>query len=808
MEERFRFESILESISGGFLALDRDFRIIYWNRAVAQGTGLTSDEVLGRSVFDVFPNAEGAMPGAKYRQAMETGMHQSFENCYRDSRYEVWYDVSVYPADHGLSVFLQDITKKKRDQRQKEILVDISRAINSSQHLDELCIRAAEKIALLFDVPVTCVTVFLFDPKTDEIRLVAPASLDLDFPPGLVHQHVTERADRAAAYAAFRREPVVTVRVEEATVAGLLRDEIEHRDLKTLLVMPLLVQGDLQGVIEVLSIREKAFIDEDVETLGVVANELAAGMSRRRLLDELRMKNLELEAQTRKTEEASETLKKFLATFSHELRSPLNSIIGFSDVICTQIDNLPSASLQEFMKNINISGRHLQHIINDILDLSKIEAGRLDLHVASYPVSYFEDAVRGVLSGLLTERTVTLEFHLSPEFDEIVVDQTRFKQVLINLASNAVKFSHPGGTVTISSQRVGNDLQFEVRDQGIGISATDIPSLFTAFRQARTGTGLNVQGIGLGLAITKKLVELHGGSIWIESEQGEGTTVFVRIPLIVDVSSEQIMKSGMLLEALRRENYVRAPGEKPLALIVEDGAQAGELLKLYVESAGYAVEIARDGAEAFEKAKRLHPSVITLDLMLPVKDGWQVLKELKAHPLCKHIPIIIVSIIDEKSLGFSLGAVDYFVKPVNKDDLVKALDRVHLLPGDRDHRPTVLVIDDDKTAIDLVHVILENEGYDVLKATHGREGIEMALRVHPDLIILDLVMPEMSGLDVAYELKHIPATRSIPIIILTSMDVEPEMQGQLSAYVSGLMSKSSFTKRDLLREIANIENTR
>jgi CheY-like chemotaxis protein len=220
------------------------------------------------------------------------------------------------------------------------------------------------------------------------------------------------------------------------------------------------------------------------------------------------------------------------------------------------------------------------------------------------------------------------------------------------------------------------------------------------------------------------------------------------------------------------------------------------------------VETARDGADAVEKAKRLRPHVITLDLMLPVKDGWQVLKELKRHPLCRHIPIIIVSIIDEKSIGFSLGAVDYFVKPVNKDELLQALDRVHIVPRTDQKRPTVLVIDDDRAATDLVQVILENEGYRVLKAFQGKDGVELAAREHPDLIILDLIMPEVSGFHVAHQLKQIPATRSIPVIVLTSMDMDEDTKIQLGNYVSGLMSKSSFTKKDLLREISNIESAR
>ncbi len=252
----------------------------------------------------------------------------------------------------------------------------------------------------------------------------------------------------------------------------------------------------------------------------------------------------------------------------------------------------------------------------------------------------------------------------------------------------------------------------------------------------------------------------------------------------------------------------RAKPAKPLALIVEDSPQASELLRLYIESAGYRIAVAPNGAEAVEMAKRLRPNVITLDLMLPVKDGWQVLKDLKRHPLCKHIPVIIVSIADEKNLGFSLGAVDYFVKPVNKDDLVSALDKVYLVRHADERKPTVLVIDDDRAATDLIQVILENEGYRVLKAYEGTTGVEMAARERPDLIILDLIMPETSGFNVAHQLKQIPATRGIPIIILTSMDVDQETQEQLSEYVTGLMSKSSFTKRDLLREIGNIENSR
>jgi PAS domain S-box-containing protein len=808
MSNHIRYESILESISGGFFAMNAEYLITYWNKAAEDGTGMMSSDVIGQHVFEVFPNARGALLGEKYRLAMETRTYQSFETAYRDDRFEKWYDVRIYPAEEGLSVFFQDITEKKRDQLQKEIMVEISGAINNARNVDDLCQRSAEVIAAFEEIPPHLVCVYLYDVRTNELRLVAPASLDLDFPPELVHQRVVADATTCVARAAYSKEPVVSGRLEDGTVGTLLQGSLDGLHLRSVLAVPLLVQQEIHGVIEVVTIKNPDYARENLAILSVVANDLAVGLSRKRLMNDLRMKNLELESQTEKTLEASDTLKKFLAMFSHELRSPLNSIIGFSELLTADMQDLQPDRFQEFMQNIQASGRHLQQILNDILDLSKIEAGQLELHIASYPAAYFEETVGRVLAGRLEEKKIRCTWNLDPELDELVVDQTRFKQILINLVSNAVKFSQEGSEVIVASHREGNDMLFSVQDSGAGIRPEEIPVLFRPFRQAESGKGKNKEGIGLGLAITKKLVELHGGTIWIQSEWGKGTTVSFRIPLIVDATSERIMQAGMLLDALKRENWRKEGGEKPLALVVEDSPQAAELLQLYIESAGYRVEIARNGADAVDMAKRLHPHVITLDLILPGKDGWEVMKELKRHPLCKHIPIIIVSIIDEKNLGFSLGAVEYFVKPVNREDLVHALDRVHVLPSRDQKKPTVLVIDDDPAATDLVQVILENEGYRVLKANDGADGVATAVRECPDVVLLDLLMPEMSGFAVAQQLRQIPATRAIPIIVLTSMDVDDDVQQQLGNTVAGLISKGSFTKKDLLREITNIENAR
>ena len=799
-----QYEQILEGITGGFFALNSDFRFTYWNRAAEEGTGLRREEVLGKHVFDVFPNAKDAELGEKYRTAMETRTFQAVETSYHDDRFEAWYDVRVYPAENGLSVFFLDITERKRAERQREALMGLSTAVNSSQHLDELCLVAAEKIAHFFAIPPKLVCIYQFDPRRKLLHLMAPSLIDIPkFADELAHKLVYDKDSSVAVRVALTQQPIVTDELVRGSLAPYFIQQIEEHRLKTLIAMPLRVQNELQGVLEVYSGRQDSYIQQDFGLLSVIANELSVGIVRKKLMEELTIKNVELESEKQKTEEAHDTLKRFLATFSHELRAPLNSIVGFSELLSKDIETLSDGQVQDFMKNVHVSSVHLQQLINDILDLSKIESGKMELHVEMYPISYFLDSVKRVLDASLRERKIDLQFEAEPDLEQLVVDQTRFRQILVNLVSNGIKYSNIEGRIIVTIMRVDNEIEVSVRDFGAGIKPENLGLLFRPFQQVG-GTSRKIEGTGLGLAITKRLVELHGGRIWVESEWGKGSTFLLRIPMILP--AELSASPEPLLESIRAETSTKE--ESPLVLIIEDNSQAAQLIEKYLKDAGYRTEVARDGVEGVEKAKRLKPAVITLDMVLPVKDGWQVMKELKRHPICKHIPIIIISITDEKKLGFSLGAVGYFVKPVNPKDLLETLHNLPLDSTKDNQHPKILVVDDDKTASDLIEVILDAEGYDVIKAYHGREGIQLASKEHPDLIILDLIMPEVSGFNVAYQLKQQETTRDIPIIILTSMDVEAETREQLQGFVDGLMSKSRFTKKDLLREIGAIERMR
>ncbi len=800
-----KYVEILEGISGGFFALDNEYRFNYWNRGAEEGTGYTRDQVLGRSVFDVFPNARDAELGEKYRLAMETKTFQSFETCYKDERFEAWYDIRIYPTENGISVFFQDITNQKREQRQKEMLMEVSHVINVAPHLDDLCLNAGERIAQFMDIPAKFICIYRYDQRSSLLHLMAPTLIDVKVDPEVEHQIVHEKSNTIAVQTALSRKVIVSDELSRSSVASYFLGETNELKLKTLISIPLMVQHELQGILEVLSPKVDNYVNEELKMLSIIANELSIGMSRKRLMDEITIKNIELENEKKKTEDANDTLKRFLATFSHELRAPLNAIVGFSEILASGMNSLPAEKVSDFMKNINESGKHLQGLINDILDLSKIEAGRMELHIETYPVSYFTESVQRVMQAAIQQKNISLVFDISNEIDQLVVDQTRFKQILVNLVSNAIKYSHKNGKIRVGIKRFVNEIEIAVSDEGVGIKPEDQARLFQAFQQGKNSNGLK-EGTGLGLVITKKLVELHGGHVNVESEWGKGSTFRFRIPMVV--AGEVVESADQLIRIVGKQHLSIPDGEKPLVLIIEDNLQASQLLQMYLQEAGYRTEIAKDGSEGIEKAKQLKPHIITLDMIMPVKDGWQVLKELKRHPICKDIPIIIISITDEKKLGFSMGAIDYFVKPVNREEFLCSLKKIPFCRLDNKQHPKVLIIDDDRNASELIQVMLQAEGYDVIRTMHGKEGMRLALSESPDLIILDLIMPDISGFNVAYQLKQNVKTRNTPIIILTSMEVDDETREQMQGFISTIMSKSRFTKKDLLREINTIEKMR
>ncbi|MBW7888806.1 MAG: response regulator [Bacteroidetes bacterium] len=792
----FNLEQILESISGGFFALDTNFRFIYWNKAAEEGTGLRKDEVLGKYIFEIFTNAEKSELGEKYRLAMATQTYQRASNKISEPDFERYYDFHIYPNNNGLSVFLNDITETKRQEQQQKLSLDVSHCINTSVQLEDLALEIVALLAEHYQVPQQNVLLYFHRPADQQLILLAPEFRISDIQKNLFALSTAGNTSLASIEAFQTGSKIVTADISRSVLYALAPQLVITSEISTLVSLPLHIEKEKLGVLELVINRSRELAEHELPFLTLLASEITVGISRRGLIDELRVKNVDLEIQRTQTQQAHEQLKRFLAFFSHELRAPLNSIIGFSKLIAEDFSTLNVETIKEYNTAINFSGTHLLHLINDILDLSKIEAGKLDLHYSDINVRNLFAQIKQTVQPQLEQKMISLELQITEDVDDVVADSVRLKQILLNLITNAIKFSHEQSRIILSVKRMNNDIEFSVQDFGVGIHKDDLAKLFQPFQQTETGAR-KTEGTGLGLTITKKLVELHGGGLFVISEPGEGSTFIARLPMMVTVEEEAekvVKRISETLEGGARRRRV---------LVVEDKPHARTLLHTYLSEAQYQVEFALNGIEALEKAKLWKPDVITLDILIPMKDGWQVLRELKEHPLCKDIPVIIISMVDERNVGFGLGAKEYFVKPVQKEELIEAVKKL-------DHRSAnktakILVVDDDRSVTDLVQVILESEGCTVVKAHNGKEGLELAEKEKPDLIILDLVMPEVSGFNVAYQLKHNPATYTIPVMIMTSMEIDDETREQLQGFVVTLMKKSGFTKRDLLNEIASIE---
>ncbi len=525
-------------------------------------------------------------------------------------------------------------------------------------------------------------------------------------------------------------------------------------------------------------------------------------------------------------ETANRAKSEFLATMSHELRTPLNSVIGFSDLMISGNVGEISEKQKKFLGNISMSGKHLLALINNILDISKIEAGKMELNYEIFAVAETFNEVKQLISPLVEKKGLKTDFCLDEKLVNIYADKIRFKQILFNLASNAIKFTPAGGKITLSSKMDGKTAQFTVRDTGIGIAEKDQHKLFKPFTQLDSATNRMYEGTGLGLSLVKSFVELHKGKIWFESEVGKGTAFTFEIPLAAGLNKEGAAEAVKEhAEAIKKDaeatkndtENIPAPtihipqiiepanssSDEPLILVVEDDDASRELLEVTLTQEGYRVAAVPSGKEALELANKMKPFAITLDIMMPGMSGWDVLKRLKLEKQTHDIPVIITTMLDEKDMGVVWGAVEHFIKPIQKDKLLSTLENIKKKEAKSPIR--VLMVDDEKTAVELVAAMLNENEFNVLKAYGGREAIDIACKELPDAIILDLMMPDISGYDVIKTLKSRPDTVDIPIIICTAKDLDSYDIKELDKNVSSIMHKGMFTRDDLLECVKQLQ---
>ncbi len=490
---------------------------------------------------------------------------------------------------------------------------------------------------------------------------------------------------------------------------------------------------------------------------------------------------------------ATEHKSEFLAGMSHELRTPLNAVIGFSEVLLEKMFGELNPKQEEYLQDILSSGRHLLALINDILDLAKIESGQMELEVTTFDLpTLLRDALT-LMREQATRHGIKTTLEIDSQLGDCTADQRKVKQTLLNLLSNALKFTPDGGSVFLKAIPNRSVVEISVSDTGIGIDPDHQEKIFDEFYQAEGNYTGKREGTGLGLALTKKFVELHGGQIWVKSEVGRGSTFTFSLPI-----KESVEKVSVL--------SIKSPSvqqEGPLVLVVEDDPSAAKLLSLYLTEAGFAVEFANTGEMGLEKVRALRPGVITLDILMQGLDGWEFLSYLKDDRKIAGIPVVIVSILDERGKGFSLGAAEYLVKPVDRGDVISAVHRVaRTTPAQLKRK--ILIVDDDPMVLELMKAMLEPEGFIVLQAGSGREGMALAQEQAPHLIVLDLLMPDVDGFQVLDELKRDPLTASIPIVVLTCKTLTPSERAVLNGRISDLVQKGGFNRADFVAHIRSL----
>ena len=494
----------------------------------------------------------------------------------------------------------------------------------------------------------------------------------------------------------------------------------------------------------------------------------------------------------RRLEEMNRLKSEFLANMSHELRTPLNAILGFTDLILDQQTGPINEQQESYLTTVHTSGQHLLNLINSILDLSKIEAGKMELFPEEF---YVQDVVEFALSLVgpqASKKKIALESEIAEGIRTLVADQTKIQQILQNLLSNAVKFTPENGLIRIKVTKESESLVFAVSDNGVGISAQDQQRIFKAFTQVDASYTRRFEGTGLGLSLVDHFVRMHRGKVWVESEEGKGSTFYVRVPLIK--SSEA---GKMAADAV-------AQGTADSILVIEDDAASRRVLEQYLAETGCEVRFAGDASQAMQAVRDRRPSLITLDVLLAGESGWNILADLKADPQTADIPVLVISSVDERGIGCAFGVEDYLVKPVNRNALMARLSSMGLAHQVGRRKVEILVIDDNVDSRMLLRRMLESENIHVMEASGGREGLDAARITVPDLIFLDLMMPEVSGFEVLEQLRAAPATRKVPVIIVTAKEITREDRERLNGDAQALLEKAAMTGAQFAEEVRRV----
>ena len=591
-----------------------------------------------------------------------------------------------------------------------------------------------------------------------------------------------------------------------ATPGFLIRTGICQFSPVEIAMLPIRFQDQRFGVIVLGSIRaigdrEASFLEKLSLQLGAALNSFLQKENQQIMASELRSHSGELLQKNQLLRMADQAKSDFLANMSHELRTPLNAVIGFSELLKDGILGKLSPEQTDAAKDIFESGEHLLSLINDILDLSKVEAGMMKLELEATDLQNLLQNALGVVREKAAAHQISLSIEVDPDSPPVVLDQRKTKQILYNLLSNAVKFNVKGGRVILQARRHSDLkepefsdfptwLEISVKDTGIGISKKDLDRLFQPFVQADSGLDRHYEGTGLGLSLLKRMAELHGGRVSVESVLGEGSTFHVWLPWRTDAEEQEILTAP----AFQRRQSDR------MTLLIESDDESSLLLERSLSEDGFRVRRSKTAMEGLAMARQERPDLIILEMKLPDMDGWDFLLAQRNDELLSGIPVVITTMDSREGSGFSLGSVQVLQKPVDTNELKKILNKLGLSSTQKE-RHLVLVVDDDAHAVEILRRQLTNGGYEVLSAYGGQDAVLMARNFHPELILLDLMMPDFSGFDVVEALQSDRSTNAIPVIVLTAKVITTEDRHRLNGSILQILEKAGFQSDRFLGEV-------
>ncbi len=737
--------SVMDNAPVGLGFLDGGLHVRHMNRALSDMSERALDADVGRSLWEVLPDT---------RETLEPRLQEVLSRGRTITQVEVATKSRVNPAQTrefqfgffplpaasgglaGAGLVVTDVTYRKRAERRLK--------------------ESEERYRTLIETAASIVWT-----TTAAGELTPPQSSWTAF----TGQPQAEYAGTGWLQAVHSEDRDPTLQAWHEAVAGPTTYLVEHR----------LRRAD--GEWRTMSVRGVPILDDGAvrEWVGVHVD-----ITARKQAEE------ELSAAKDAAEAANRAKSQFLANMSHELRTPLSAVIGYSEMLEEEMEDGGDEGLLGDVRKIQSNARHLLSLINDVLDLSKIEADRMTTYAEDIQVQALAEDVAGTVGNLVEQKGSKLVMDLAPDLGVMHSDQTKLRQCLFNLVSNAAKFTE-NGRITLRVRRDGDWVEFGVADTGIGMTPQQLAGLFERFAQADVSTTRRFGGTGLGLAITRAFCRLLGGDVTVESTYGAGSTFTMRLPAVMP---EQAEDEG-------NQAAMPVQQDRHLVLVVDDDAAQRDLLTRFLEREGFAVRTAPDGRTGIELARTLKPRAILLDVMMPQMDGWSVLTTLKADPVLELIPVVMVTFVNEPALSASLGAADTVLKPVEWTQLKGVMERFRGEAGD------ILVVDDDPDARARLRQVLTHNGWTVTEAANGQEALEQVLHAPPQLILLDLTMPVMDGFTFLHELRDRPGCRHIPVVVLTARDLDAGERQRLGG-ADRVLSKGGTDLRQLAGELRGL----